>query len=172
MAFFRKGLTRLGDIFPLDANQFINRTGATLLKGSVAMLDILGTQAETTSIIEGDEASSYANLTPITQLAYDSGFPIVVALEDVDDNQKGNFVLSGITQVLTLSDDQSITDADRGDEIAMVITESVVAVSAAAVTANRRVGIFMENADALLGPNLKTVIWTGGIPAIGISRDS
>lgn len=170
--FNRKGLARLGDLFGFEASEFTNRTGATLTTGQIAMLDLAGTQAETTSITVGAASSAFANVGPVTQQGHDDGFPIVVALEDIADNATGRFCLQGIVDVSTLADDASTTDVDQGDPVSCLVSESATSIQAAAVTAHRNLGIALEDAAATSGPTLRRMLWWGGDPGKGMTRDA
>lgn len=175
-----KGLKRIGDWLPRVTDNFFNRTGATLLKGQAAMIDILATQAETTSIFpggSGEGTSSWGNLTPCTQAAINQGTPVVICLDDtVLDNKKGEFLIWGWDQIACLDDDISTTDADRGDGIAMLVSESAVALQALA-NGNRQLGLWLQDAaadstdtDRLINASshLRYGLWTGGWPSCNL----
>lgn len=145
-----KAVTRLGDHIPTVTAVCTNRTGATLLKGQFAMMDILKTQAETTSVEVGNAASVFANLTPVTQAGYDAGFPIYCCDEDdgIPDNQKGQFVVEGVVDAAILDDDVSTTDIDIGDHVRILVSESAVAAQAPTALTQRTIGIACEDAAA------------------------
>lgn len=121
-----KGLHRLGDVLPRRTATFINRTGATILLGELAMMDLAGTQAEVTTTAPGDAGSHYANLTPITQAGYDAGYPIVVCMEPagVADNAKGEFLLEGVTDISILDDDITTTNVTEGGAVRVLVAEA------------------------------------------------
>lgn len=164
----------IGDFVPNIEHQFWNRTGATLTKGQVAMVDLIGTQAESTSIIPGADGSCFGNLTPVTQASLENGFPIVVCLDDsVADNALGKFGMVGVFPVSVLDDDVSTTDIDRGDPISMVVSESAVSVQAFA-NGDRCLGIALADAAASSSgtASLKSCIWYGGVPCFGMNLDA
>ncbi len=173
---FVKPMARLGDLYENEYGEFFNRTGATLEPGQVAMLDLLGTQTETTNNIPGDSASGFANLTPVTQAGANAGFPIVVADVQIADGAKGRCLVAGIREVAVLDDDVSTTNVDIGDAIGILVSESAVAVQASATDDLRVLGIALEDAaatsadaDRLIdaSSHRRRCLWTGGIPCVG-----
>lgn len=169
-----------GDIFGRVDASFINRTGATMVRGQVAMMDLLDTQAEVEAgnFEEGNSLSVFAGLTPCTQAAVENGFPVVVALESVGDNQTGRFCCAGKVEVAVLDDDVSTTDIDKGDPISILVSESAVAVQAFA-NGDRFLGIALEdaaadsaNTDRLIdaSSHLRWCLWCGG--AISCNLDA
>lgn len=127
------------------------------------MCDIARTQSETTTNLPGSSASCWGNLTPVTQAGYEAGFPLVVCLDDsVADNTDGNFLAYGQVTVSTLADNASTTDADRGDPVSILVSESATSVQAAA-SGDRVVGLFLADTTASSGPAQVEVFWTGGI---------
>lgn len=169
---YGKGLRQLGDFLSREKAPFFNRTGATLLRGQIAMVDILATQAESTSIVPGASGSCWGNLTPCTQIGYDSGYPVVVCLADVDDNKKGLFLIQGHIEAGVLDADVSTSDAARGDPLGLLVSESAVYCQKFA-NGDRLLGWAMEAAaatsadtDRLIdaSAHLRFTYWTGGIP--------
>lgn len=172
----------LGDWLGKAVTTFYNRTGATVLRGQVVMCDILQTQGETTTFkVEGVETDVLANLTTVTQAACEAGQPLVVCIDDsVVDNAVGRFLIFGRVEVGICDDDVSTTDIDRGDPIAMLVSESAVypqafATGAAAI---RCLGMALEDAAASssdtdrkidVNGHLRWCIWMGGIPCFGFT---
>lgn len=163
-----KNIKRIGDIEAQEAILAYNRSGATRTRGQILMLDILGTQAETTSITVGSEASVYANLTtPATAgLAL---FPMYVLLdESCADNEKGLWLSSGPAQISCRDDDVATTDADRGDGVSILNAQVSAEASA---TGNRVLGVWLEDAAATGSSGsaaLKSALWWGGRWGAGI----
>lgn len=125
------------------------------------MCDILRTQSETTTNVPGSSASCWANLTPVTQAGYEAGFPIVLCLDDsVADNVDGTFLIHGQGLGATLGDASSTTDADRGDPVSILVSESAVALQAAAA-GDRVVGLYLADTAASGTSNIE-LFWTGG----------
>lgn len=169
-----------GDWIGFAENQLRNRTGATLSRGQVGMIDFLTTQTEVDNFTPGAENSSYETVTPVTQAGYGLGYPIVVALEDIVDNAYGRFCFYGHVEVAVLDDDVSTTDIDVGDTVGILVSESAVAVQAA-VTTTRAVGHAHENAAADstntdrtidASSHLRFVSWYGGVPMLGLNTDT
>lgn len=140
---------------PVDpvAFTFWNRTGATLEPGQFAMCDFAGTQAETTEVWppKGEGTTPYENVGPVTQAGYDAGFPIVACGDvAIADNAKGLcYVQHPALQAAILDDDVSTTDIDRGDAVAILVSESAVAAQQWATTSTpRAIGIAHEAAAA------------------------
>jgi hypothetical protein len=88
----------------------VNRAGATLVKGSVAVMDILQSQAETTTATPGVEGSIFGNIRGVYTAALDAHAPQVILLEDIDDNAEGYVCLRGVVQALVGTSNAS-TDA-------------------------------------------------------------
>lgn len=153
-----------------------NRTGSAVTKGQLVMCDIARTQSETTSNIPGAAAtdgsgatSCWGNATPVTQAGYEAGFPILVCLDDsVADNTPGRFLAWGQVTISTLADNASTTDADRGDPVSILVSDSAVSAQAA-VAGDRIVGSFLADTTASSGPAQVEVFWTGGLPCGGAS---
>lgn len=176
--FMKKIGCGVGDWIGAEFISAYNRTGATVPRGGCAMLDILGTQAETTSIVPGDPASVFANLTPVTQTEFENGFPILVACADIADNALGLWFIAGVIEVAVVDDDVSTTDADRGNRASMLVSESAVGLCEYVTggTGTRNVGIFLEDGAASSATaartydashHLRYVIYMGGIPCFG-----
>lgn len=145
-----KGLKKHGDFLPREEGVFYNRTGATLLRGQVAMMDILATQAETTSIFPGGTGpgtSSWDNLTPCVQAVLNQGAVLVVALSDILDNASGRCLIQGWIEVAVCDDDISTTDTDRGDGLSILVSESATAVQALA-NGGRLLGLALQDGAA------------------------
>lgn len=151
-----------------------NRTGATLSLGHVAMPDISGTQSETSGSAphNGNPNGSYANVTPVTQTLLENGYPIWVAAESIADNALGKFCMFGEIKVMVLGDTPATNEADKGDPISMLVSDSAVAVQAWATgltSGNRFLGIFLEDGGATTTTTTKWCLWTGGVPCMGAS---
>lgn len=127
---------------------YVNRTGAATVIGQFYMVDFLGTQSESTSITQGQEGSCQRNLTPCTQAGIDAGFPVVIALQAAADNTEVECLEYGYADAAILDDDVSTTDIDRGDAVAILVSESAVAAQAQAASASRSLGIALEDAAA------------------------
>lgn len=175
-----KPITRPGDQFASEYAWCFNRTGAALVAGQVVMLDFARTQTETTNSTPGSESSSMANVTPCTQAGVDAGFPVYVADEAIADNALGRFLIKGIREVAVLDDDVSTTDIDIGDPVAILVSESAVAVQAKAAADHRQLGIALEDAAADstntdraidASSHLRRILWTGGEPVNGVTID-
>lgn len=179
---FIKGLSRPGDCFAKQTVECFNRTGQTLVKGLVVMMDFALSATETDSTVPGDPGHPTANVVPVTQAGYDNGYPILVCDEaTLADNKKGRFVASGLTEIAVLDDDESTTDVDAGDQISMLVSESAYAVQAQAAADHRVIGHAFEAAEASGGSittpdgadaELKECLFHGGYPNLGYSRDA
>ena len=165
-----KSIKRVGDIEGVEAILAYNRSGATRTKGQILMLDVLGTATETTSIVVGDEASVYSNLTtPATAgLAL---FPMYVLLdESCEDNTLGLWLASGVAEISTRDDDVATTDVDRGDGIGILNAQVSAEASA---SGNRVLGIYLEDAAASGSAGdaaLKQALWWGGRWGAGLNQ--
>lgn len=158
-----KMVQMIGDnVSSIDILAF-NRTGATRSAGDVGMLDILGTQAETTSI-DPDEDSVYANVTPAATAGL-ARFPMVVALEDIEDNKRGLWRCYGRVDVSVKDDAAATTDVDRGDGLSILNGDHDLEASA---TGNRVLGIALEDGLATGGPSLIKAVWFGGLFGVGV----
>lgn len=178
---FIKGLGRLGDAYGTCYGEFINRTGATILKGQVVALDLALSATETTSGLPGGEESAFANVVTCTQAFVDDGYPILVATGDILDNKRGQFVIEGVCEVAVLDDDVSTTDTDPGDQITLLVFESAVACQGAVVASHRVLGIATEAGAASTdgtdrqvdaSSHRRTVLWNGGRANLGYTRDA
>ena len=181
MGVFQTQQRGVGDFLGRVTGSFINRTGASLLKGQLAAVDLLDTQTEVTAgdFVGGSETSVFANLTPITQAIFEEGTPIVACLDvSVADNSKGLFLVWGVGDIAVSDDDISTTDIDKGDRVSMIIAESAVAAKAFVTggTGSRVIGIALEDAAASstntdrtidASSHRRTVIFTGGMPVLG-----
>lgn len=157
-----KQMQRVGDIEGESGILAFNRTGATLKKGHIVMLDVLKTATETTSVVVGDEAGIYANVVaPATAgLAF---FPMyVVGDDEIEDNKKGYLIASGPVEFMGRDDDAATTDIDAGDGVSVL--NGQIALDAS-TTGNRVLGIALADAaasgstgDASLIPGM----WWGG----------
>lgn len=170
-----------GDFLGRVTTTAYNRTGATLRRGQLAMIDLLDTQSEVTAgdFRDGSETSVFANLTPVTQASAEEGFPIVACLdEQVADNAVGTFLVWGVGDIAVLDDDVSTTDVDKGDRVSILVSESAVAAQAFVTggTGSRVIGIALQDAaanssdtDRLIdaSSHRRTVFFTGGIPVLG-----
>lgn len=181
-----KGLgTALGDQHARVVRRYTNRTGATILKGQVAMEDWAATQAESTNTTPGSSASIFANLGPLTEAGLAEGFPAVVCLSDsVADNVEGDFLCYGYCEHVAFADDDvSTTDLDKGDRIQYLnsqgdpVTGSTHSVGGGIVQAfvsgslTRTLGVALEDAAAS-GTGVytnKKAFWWGGKPGAGSS---
>ena len=191
MSLIKQAGLSLGDWIATRKIQAFNRTGATVQYGEAAMIDILGTQSETTSIVPGNEASVFCNVGPVTQALIEESAIIVVCADPagVADNALGNWYLCGVIDVMVSDDDVSTTDIDRGDGITILVSQAASAngtdtagssltVGGAAFqqwvtagTGTRRLGIALEDARASgtgVGVTKKAIFW-GGIPGMGLS---
>lgn len=173
-----KNTASLGDIYDARDYTFINRTGATLYRGELAMLDFENTSTAATALTPG-EASVFATLTPVVQAEFDEGFPVVVAAENIANGAKGRCYVCGVIQVAVCDDDASTTDVDVGDAISMLVTDNALsAVAYLTSTSFRKIGIALETAAASGGSlaggeaTLKTCLFWGGIPGAGVSDDA
>lgn len=185
------GQCGMGDWMGKHDSVFWNRTGETIKRGEVAMVDLQDTQAEVTAsgFNEGDELSIWASTTPVTDALLESGFPAVVALEDIADNARGRFRLWGKVEVSVLDDDVSTTDIDRGERIQILTAEADSSTPGALTTGGAAVQSFVTGATRVLGialqdaaatsadtdrlidasAHLRWCFWTGGVPILGSS---
>lgn len=159
--------------------RLFNRTGATLKKGQVAMLDILGTQAETTSISpSADEGAGLSHNTTPAATAGLQAFPLLVAAEDIADNAAGEFIIEGRCEVAIVDDDVGSADVNRGDSLTVVN-----GVTYAQIHANglRCVGVALEDgaADSTVtartvdaSSHLRWCYWVGGLVGINNNKDA
>jgi hypothetical protein len=187
-----------GDIYAHISKMVWNRTGITLKKGMIVMLDFTRTQAESTSFIPGASGNVFSNATIPTQPGIDQGYPLVIVESDsADDNTLMKVCLcSPNVECCVLNDDTSTTDVDEGDSLVVLVTEGTYMVQAwvtgapANGEAPRRVGIAHEDAAAdattaaravLVGAtgaavalassvsHLRNVCWWGGVLGAGVS---
>lgn len=157
----------IGDVFGLARARLFNRTGALLAKGSPAILDIAQSQAEVTNFNLGDEASIFGNVILPTQALVNQGVPVPLAMEDIADDEPGWFAFwAPRVPILCLADSVSTTDADAGDGIGLLVSESAAACQAY-VTGGRNLGLWYQDAPATGDPALKYGFWTGGVPCLG-----
>lgn len=190
---FKTSPLQTGDFLAVVENQFWNRTGRTIYKGMIVMLDWAAAQAESTSIQPGGEgASIYGNVTIPTQTEIDAGYPLFVCKSDsIADNELGTFVLEGNCEVAIFDDDVSTTDVDADEALCILVSDNGgvggYAAQAWATSAGgaRRLGIAFEDAAAseataaraVLGftdgsgtvSHLRYCYWWGGNPGIGAS---
>jgi len=174
----------MGDWIASRKVKFYNRTGATINYGEGAMVDILATQAESTSIVPGEEASVFSNVGPVTQAALEEANPIVVCAEPsgIADNAVGYFWLCGVIDVKVMQDDASTTDIDKGDGITILVSQAQAggALTTGGAefqawvtggTGTRRLGFALEDAAAsgTGTADLKKVVFWGGIPGMGLT---
>lgn len=173
-----KGLKRLGDWIPRETNTFVNRTGAALLRGQTAMLDLLDTQGEVTNDNIGDPLSVWANLTPVTQVSLEQGFPILVCLdESVPDDKPGEFLISGFIEMATVDTDiVGAVAITKGLAVSIVVSASPLGVTGFA-NGDRFLGISREanaadstDMDRLLNASLhrRKIWWWGGWPSCNL----
>ncbi len=113
-------INRVGLVRPRGSSHFFNRTGSTVLRGTVLMCDMDAGATETTSTISEDEDGPYANV--VTPIAADINktFPIVVADEDIKDNTVGRCWTYGVIEIATVDDDVATTDVEQGDMVNFV----------------------------------------------------
>ena len=169
-----KGLQRQGDQIARRVCTCWNRTGATLKRGHVAMLDMLDLEAETTSTAAsnvGDSVGPFGTVTACTVVQMNQGIPVYVALEDIADNAKGDFLIEGYIEVATSDDTTSTTDLRKGKGCS-VVAASLISVDGLAAGA-RILGIAREDAAASTADtdrkvdavsHLRWVWWFGGNP--------
>ena len=85
--------------------RYVNRTGAATVRSQFYMVDLLGTQAESTSIEQGASGSCQRNLTPCTQAGINAGFPIVIAMDAAADNAEVDCLECGYYDAAILDDE-------------------------------------------------------------------
>jgi hypothetical protein len=88
----------------------MNRAGAALSKGTVAILDILQSQAEVTTAVPGVEGSIFGNIRGVYTAGLDAHAPQVILLEDIADNAEGYVCLRGVVHAL-VGTSNTATDA-------------------------------------------------------------
>lgn len=154
-------IKRIGQIEGTKAILAYNRTGAQRLKGDIVMLDVLQSATETTGIVEGNEASVFANVV-LPATAGLPLFPFYVCAEDIDDNAFGLMIACGVAEARCKDDDAATTDIDAGDGVTVLNGDHDLE----AVTAgNRIMGCSLEDAAASGSAGdsaLKSVMWWGG----------
>jgi len=93
-----------------------NRSGATLAVGDVVQFDMNQSQAETTSVVEGAEASIWANvIDPVataTGVGIGAGSFYAVALESIADNAEGKVRVRGKCQAYVIAASGSVAIGD------------------------------------------------------------
>ena len=176
MSFFGSTVANIGqyDWKPLLA-PFTNRTGSTLQKGQVAMIDVLLTQSTySTSVFTG-----VGNLTPCVQTtAVDLGCPVVVANDQIIDGATGLCVVAGYCEVSILQTGASTTDITaKNQTLSVLVSESAVAVQGTA-SGKRVLGIALEippTTDDTSDTRRITTnqfrrlcLWMGGLPGFGV----
>lgn len=165
-----------------------NRTGATVLKGQVAMADVLGTQAETSGSAPhtGNPNGAYNNLGPIVQAADTEGQPCYVCADNsIADNALGRWVKCGECEIAVCDDDISTTDVDKGDRISILVSQAAAGgalttgggeVQAWVTGGARTLGLALEDAAADSTTTARTVtasahlrwcIFWGGVAGMG-----
>lgn len=152
-------LKRIGQPFgTIDAVVF-NRTGATMIKGQVLMLDILGTQTATSFVPSaagtgvGQVTSVYANGTPVATAGLQS-FPMGVLLDDTCANgSQGRFRFYGECEVAVVDDDVGAADVVRGSSLTVANGNTYAQLQA---TTTRCLGLSFEQgaADSTVIPRL------------------
>lgn len=161
-----KALSRPGDWLETRTIRAYNRTGATRLQGDVGMIDLLQTQAETTSATPGDVDGAFHNVGPAATAGL-GAFPFVVAAEDIEDNAIGTWYTCGVIDVRCADDDAATTDIDAGDSITVL---NAAHDCEACTTGNRRMGLALADGAASGSDgdsSLVSCIWWGGIPGLG-----
>lgn len=158
---------------PVRKCRLFNRTGGTLKKGHIAMLDILGTQAETTSISpSADEGTGLSHNTTTAATAGLQKFPILVAAEEIADNAAGEFIIEGRCEVAIVDDDVGSADVNRGDALTVANNVKYAQIQAAGT---RCVGVALEDgaADSNVtarkiddDSHLRWCYWVGGLVAL------
>jgi hypothetical protein len=154
----------IGDVFGRVTGRCINRTGATLLRGQVAMLDWSAADGDTTTIPPGASTSRFVNTIKPTTAGIEAGVPHVICLNDsVADNVEFDALYYGFEPLLAYNDASATTDIDKGDPIGCVNDQAFLE----AGTANARIfGYWYEDAHATLN-QLKLAFWWGGVPGLG-----
>lgn len=122
--------------------RFYNRTGGQMVLGDVAQIDLtLGTAGgETTTYKTGGSDSAFANLVTVAGLA--AVYACALALETVEDNASGLYLLRGIATFPILNSGAG-TDADPGDLLLMAAAATQLDVNTA-VTPARVLGHTMN----------------------------
>ena len=154
---------------PQRTCQLYNRTGAALKKGQTAMLDILGTQAETVSVSPSatEGTAVQHNTTPVATAGLQM-FPILVAMEDIADNAKGRFCIEGLVEVAIVDDDVGSVDVNRGQALTVANGTTYAQIQA---NGTRCVGVALEDgaADSAVvartvdaSSHLRWCYWVGG----------
>jgi len=152
--------------------KFINRTGATLLKGHLAMQDVKNASTYGTTV-DNASTSTLVNLTPATQTEFDLGQPVVAAAEDIANNAEGYCFIYGFCEIAVVDADVSTNDAVAGKHIGMVVSESAVGAQLVAAVTARSIGFAYEaaaadsaNTDRYIDANThrRKVFFTGGLP--------
>lgn len=167
-----------------------NRTGATVLKGQLAMADILKTQSETSGSAPhtGNPNGAFFNLGPITQACDTEGQPCYV-LDDIScaDNALGRWVKCGECEMAICDDDVSTTDVDTGDRVSVLVSQAASPGGGALTTGGgnaqawvtggaRTLGLALEDAAADstttartvdASSHLRWVIFWGGVAGLG-----
>jgi hypothetical protein len=176
----KSGQLNLGDWLANHRAKFRNRTGATLLRGQVAMLDVADSEGAGFDI---EDDSVFSNLVTVTQAGFDLGYPILVC-DDVSivNDAFGDFNVCGPrVPVAVADDDVSTNDVDAGDPLTMLVSELATGVAQYIDTvgsgSSRHVGFSWEDAaadsddtDRVIdaSSHLRFCLWTGGIPVFGI----
>lgn len=155
-----------GDILVHRSDRFFNRTGQTVLRGELVMLDLAQSATETDSLRPGDDGSIFANVITPTDAAVQEGRPILVALEDILDNAAGRCLIEGMCDVMMTDDDVSAVNIAANERLGYDATTSVTDRSVDGhVTSERALGMALEAAAASGGTNdqtLKKAYWWGG----------
>ena len=97
-----------------------NLTGGNVTKGHLGTLDLLGTNAATTSWDPATSNSAYGNVVALADSELDYGVPVVVALEDIADGAEGQWQMCpGYIQYAAVGtdDDTALDEASAGDKV-------------------------------------------------------
>lgn len=144
--------------------RLVNRSGATLLRGQVGMLDWSAADGATTTIPPGASTSRFVNTILPSSGGLEAGVPIVVCLDtSVADDAEYTGLYYGLEPLLAYNDASATTDIDKGDPIGGVASQAFLE---AGIAGERILGFWFEDAHATLN-QLKMGFWWGGVPGLG-----
>ena len=170
-----KPIKRVGDTFTLVQVIAINRGGA-VVKGQVKQFDLDASDAAVTGGFKlASELNVMGNLVPADTVGIASGFPMAVAMRNMDDDAAGLWTLEGPVDVAMADIDVDANSIIAGDGV----TVGNAAAFVDEVTAAERLfGVALEaaGADSTIDDNgrlvdasshRRRVLWFGGRPGGG-----
>lgn len=161
------GLPGFG-IFPANMKRrVINRTGATLSTGMIAMLDVAQSATEVTTVTLGDDNGIWSNVVLPTAAAIDCDIPafFCIALSDIADNASGICMFHGICDALCES---ATGGAGTVGARLSPTTAGVLDATSASAASERIVAMLMEAFTARTAAEALSKVYFNGLVPLGI----